>query len=291
MLVALLPLVVGGVLAYCLFPLPVGTILILIGWSLIHYFLLLIHYFLLRRPMRHFLHVRHFRTEARGKIVLHYDPPIVRCWSIAVFMDRCETELDRLTKQFGFSLLGRVHIFLFRDIASMSRIHGSQVGGFAVAEMGSIFLVDGFFTPEHLRHELGHLFAARWNNHAPPLFCEGLAVWLQQTIQGIPLATAARPWLGQSGLKLQAMFSPKFFYAEPQRAACYILAGSFTEFLIRRHGWERYRWFYQRSNSQLYRSKFKRCFGVTLEKAEWQWRNELILMDIFNRRLGRGACS
>ncbi len=243
------------------------------------------------RLRRLYRHVRGFRTVSRGKLILRYDPSLERRWDLAVLLERCQAALDSLAKQFGFSLRGRVRIYMCRDIATVSKMHGSPVGGFALVRLGAIVLADNSFSPELLRHELGHLFAVRWNAGAPPLFSEGLAVWLQQTHFGQSFAAAARPLLAQRDLKLRLLLRRRFFYAEPHRAACYALAGSFTDFLIRRHGWERYRRFYRQSSDLLFGWKFKRCFGVSLEKAEWQWRNELVLMEIFNRRLGRSALS
>jgi hypothetical protein len=69
------------------------------------------------------------------------------------------------------------------------------------------------------------------------------------------------------------------------------LAGSFTGFLLRRHGWEAYRRLYRLCDGLRFRAKFEKCFGVTLEKAEWQWRNEMTVPEILKRRLGRSVSS
>jgi hypothetical protein len=244
-----------------------------------------------RRLWQLYRSVRGFHTVSRGQLVLHYDPPLERRWDMAILLERCQAELDSLTRQFGFSLRGRIHVFLLSDIQSVSKLYGRQVGGFAMPQSGVLFLADCWCFPEGLRHELGHLFAARWNIAAPPLFNEGLAVWLQKTHYGQSFAAAARPLLAQRGLKLRLMLKPRFFFAEPQRSACYTLAGSFTDFLIRHYGWDRYRYFFRHSNDLLFHRRFQRCFGVSLDKAEWQWRSELTLMEILNRRLGRSTLS
>jgi hypothetical protein len=66
-----------------------------------------------------------------------------------------------------------------------------------------------------------------------------------------------------------------------------LLAGSFTGYLIRRFGWDRYRKLYRRCDGVRFRAKFQKYIGVSLEQAEWRWRNELIVMPILNNRLGR----
>lgn len=83
------------------------------------------------------------------------------------------------------------------------------------------------------------------------------------------------------------VFLSKSFFAEPQRYSCYVLAGSFTGFLIRRYGWKSYRKLYRLCDGIRFKAKFQKCFGISLEKAEWQWRNEVMVMPILNRRLGR----
>ena len=90
--------------------------------------------------------------------------------------------------------------------------------------------------------------------------------------------------LANRNSKLRFLLKRRFFYGERYRNCCYILAGSFTGFLIRRFGWNAYGELYKLSNSFRFSAKFKHCFGVSFEKAEWQWRNELILMEIFRRR-------
>jgi hypothetical protein len=67
--------------------------------------------------------------------------------------------------------------------------------------------------------------------------------------------------------------------------------GSFTGFLIRRYGWAPYRKLFRRCDGSRFRNKFEKCFGVTLAKAEWQWRTEIMVMDILKRRRGRDVWS
>jgi len=40
-----------------------------------------------------------------------------------------------------------------------------------------------------------------------------------------------------------------------------------------------------RCNGIRFPAKFKRRFGVSLEKAEWQWRTEILLLEVLNARL------
>lgn len=56
---------------------------------------------------------------------------------------------------------------------------------------------------------------------------------------------------------------------------CYLVAGSFTGFLIRTYGWDQYRQFY-RLRKQQFLTNFKKCFEVSLEEAGLRWRHEMM---------------
>jgi hypothetical protein len=146
-------------------------------------------------------------------------------------------------------------------------------------EANAIVIAANHDSNEMIRHELTHLFSGRWSKSAPPLLCEGLSVYLQGSQQGEPIDRAARPFLNNRSLKLPLFLKRRFFFSDPHCYACYVLARSFTQFLIRRFGWERYRVVCRRCNGRGFAAKFKKYLGVTLEKAEWQWQNEIIITD------------
>jgi hypothetical protein len=226
--------------------------------------------------------VWHFRTLSDKRIVVHYDPQLEDKWNWSKLMERCHVELDNLRQQFGFSLPRRPVVFLFSSWLDINKVFGRACAGTALPAATAIVVGQDTNLERVMRHELTHLFSARWNQLAPPLLNEGLAVWLEQA--GRPIDIAARPLLANRNLKLRFLLKRKFFYSEPYRPSCYVLAGSFTGFLIRRYGWKPYRKLYRRCDGLRFDAKFQRCFGVSFEKAEWQWRNQLIVMEILNRR-------
>src|SRR5207302_9005159 len=121
--------------------------------------------------------------------------------------------------------------------------------------------------------------------HARPLFNEGIAVWLQRTYGGIPIDAKALRLIGKPGPSLLPLLSPKFFFADANAYSCYVLAGSFTGFLIRRYGVEAYRKFFRKTDALNFQGYFRKVFGVTFTKAEWRWRSELQTMAVLKRRL------
>jgi hypothetical protein len=219
--------------------------------------------------------VRRFRTTSNGRIVLHYAPELDGKWDMPTLLGRCQAELDQLTDQFGFPLRGRVVVFLFAGCRDVGTIFGPHVGGTALRGANAVVIADDSNIVKSLRHELAHLFAACWSLLAPPLLNEGLAVWLQDTEGGQTVDTAARRLLGERSLTLASLLKSEFFFAEPHRHACYVLAGSFTGFLIRRSGWQQYRKLFRLADESRFRATFKKCLGVTLEQAEGAWRRVL----------------
>lgn len=278
-ILSLWPYLWRALLPAVLLPVPIaGVLLLLWGWRS-------------RWLWQLARHVRRFRTTSCGRVVLHYAPEIDNKWDIPTLLLRCQTGLDSLTERFGAPLRGRAVVYLFADHKDIGKIFGANYGGTALSSANAIVVAVNNCFQESMRHEFAHLFSARWSLLAPPLLSEGLSVWLQETAWGHPIDAVVRPLLGNRSLKLPLLLESSFFFAEPHRNSCYVLAGSFTGFLIRRYGWPPYRKLFHLCDGKHFRAKFEKCFGVNLERAEWQWRNEIIVMEILNRRLSRNACS
>lgn len=234
--------------------------------------------------------VRCFHTARNGRIILHYAPELNSTLNIPKFLHRCQAELDRLTDRFGFPLRSKTKAYLFANQRVIADIFGPYYGGAALSFANSIAIADSPKIQESIRHEFAHLFSARWTLFAPPLLSEGLSVYLQETWWGKPIDKEALPIIRNKSLKLPLLLKPNFFFGDMHRHSCYILAGSFTGFLIRRHGWETYREFYRLCDGIRTRAKFNKVFGLTLEDAECQWRDEIVIMEVLNRRLKWNSC-
>jgi hypothetical protein len=239
--------------------------------------------------LRFLWHIRRFRTVRSGRLVLHYAPELTGVLDLSAALDGYQADLARLSERFGKPLRGRTVVYLFARHGDIARVRGMNVAGLAIPSERAILVgYDGL--QEWVRHEFAHLFAARWNMATPPLFFEGLPVWLQETECGQPIDTVARRFLHDRSITVPRLLEHRFFHGEPQRYACYILAGSFCGFLIRHHGWEQFRKLYCIQNGLRYRARLEKCLGQTLEEAERQWRRELILGAVYERRLRGNIC-
>jgi hypothetical protein len=186
----------------------------------------------------------------------------------------------------------RIAVFLFQYSYDVAAILGPRYAGGAAAHpnANAILLAYEGHLAETIGHELTHLFSARWNAKAPSILNEGLAIWMQETLGGVPIDQAARPLLYQQYPKLAEFTSERLFFDRSHSRRCYTLAGSFTGFLLRRFGWAKYRDFFRTCNRYRFKAKFAACFGISLEKAESQWRDEVIVMEILGRRLKGDIC-
>ena len=165
-------------------------------------FLQLAWIWLFRRLWQFARGVREFRTIEDGRVILHYEPGLECSRDLHLLLRSCREDHDRLARQFQFTLRRRPVIYLFRHYREIQRLFGPEYAGAALIPATAVVVADNQVVSEVLRHELVHLFAARWGVAEPPLLGEGVAVWLQGTEWGETIDNVARPLLLQANLKL-----------------------------------------------------------------------------------------
>jgi hypothetical protein len=100
-------------------------------------------------------------------------------------------------------------------------------------------------------------------------------MWWQKTRDGVLIDQLALPLLCRQELSLHAMLKRTFFHDPSRERDCYVLAGSFTGWLLRRLDWRSYLRFYRTARWRGVPGALKQHLGLTLEQAEEQWREEL----------------
>jgi hypothetical protein len=215
--------------------------------------------------------VRRFRWLRGGTIELCYAPELEGWVELYLFLRHAERELRRLEEWFGFKLRRPPAIFLFECCNDLGKIFGRPIGGCALSGATSIVIAHDS-TPESMTHEFAHLFAGKWNREAAPLLTEGIAVWLQRTESGRPIDELVRSYLYRWEPLLPQLLRGRALYAEQGIYPNYLIAGSFTGFLLRRFGRDRYERLYRLPHQKYFADSFEACFGVTIEEAEREWR-------------------
>jgi hypothetical protein len=218
-----------------------------------------------------------FRVRASDHVTLRYAPELEDQLDLRHYLELSDELLVEFGRNFGFPLKRRLVVYFFAKHASIRRVFGFSFAGFALVGGDAIGLcADGTVfasLDETIRHELAHLFSARWGGPGLPFKSEGLATWLMSSIKGKPIDLCAREvLLTERDVPLRRLAASSWSYS----ASSYSVAGSFTGHLIRRFGWDHYRDFYQRADRKNFAIVFARVFGLVLGEAERQWRDELL---------------
>jgi hypothetical protein len=237
---------------------------------------------------------RRFPAASAGRVTLRYAPELHGLVDHAEVLGLAEKTWRELETAFGRSTrlrrwraLGlllsprrrRVNLYLFPSCEAVQEVFGPTYAATALPHLHAVVVpYDERRLRESLRHEMTHLFAAEWNESAPPLLAEGLATWLQGTELGEPIdGVAAALLLGEGDCGLRPLLDGDVFFERQTGWRNYLLAGSFTGFLIRRFGWDAYERFYRRQwDHRRVAVRFAKHFGMTLEEAEQRWRSALL---------------
>jgi hypothetical protein len=229
------------------------------------------------RNWRLSLHARGFGIVSSARVVVRYAPELELELDLLLpyALQRYHRELVDLTQQFGMELPVPVTVFLVRSPRDIETLFHIDRGGVALPECNAIVLAAGSNDRETIRHEFAHLFSAAWNPSAPPLLSEGLSVWLQESDGRASVESDAKSALWDGSLTLNRLLTEEsLFRAGEYCHEAYMLAGSFTDFLIRHYAWNRYRTFYSGACAIDFCREFRACFSIDLNLAEGMWRDE-----------------
>lgn len=180
-----------------------------------------------------------------------------------------QTRLERQT---------RFVIIAHRETLSELRGDALDVGGWADTDWDDVYVV--FYDLEHvypsLLHEWTHLITTRWNEYAPPLFLEGIAVATEHHNKPQEAHAKALHHLRNSpNCSLAHLLDPQTFYDQNKRYAHYAWAGSFVLYLIEQFGLAQFRHFYERLGQGEIDILFQEVFGISLAQAERLWQEYL----------------
>ncbi len=234
-------------------------------------------------------HVRRFRSIREGRITLHFPPELADQWDLPLVLSCCRQEFEQLARTFADVRLRHGHVYLFATSREISKVFERPSGGFALPNAKIIVIANDGFLRETIRHELVHLFSGRWNLQPPSILREGLAVHLQGSEYGQPLDVHTCYHLDRKDRGVASLLDETTFLRKNQIHANYVLAGSFTGFLIRRFGWDKYRDIYRKSTVKDFEATFQKCFLLTLQEAELQWRRELLVTSALFRGIKKHA--
>src|SRR5262245_13418511 len=240
----------------------VWSCLALVGWGVFH-----------RRWVWLAMRARTFNVRYSARMVLYSDPALQSA-DVATVEELFQNALDEQAIMFGFHLRRKPLVFLFSSDAPISRTISPQFAGYALCPANVILVAADAPLGEHAPHEVCHLYAARLNRQASVFVVEGLCTWLQTTIQGVAVDEAARQVPNPP--PLTSLLGTKEFFAATQLWMHYVLAGSFTGWLIHRFGWTAYRRFFRAAKGGFAKRAFRQHFAMSFEEADAIWRKQVL---------------
>lgn len=175
----------------------------------------------------------------------------------------------------------RVFVLTEASLAQVNRILPRRFPrrGWADIHWESIHVVhygDLETTYRTMRHEWAHVITGRWNENAPALFREGIAVATQHHDNPLRAHAEALYYLHYfPNCSLISLLPWDRFYNTEMLDANYAWAGSFVLYLIEQFGLSRFRRFYYRVADQSVEDAFCAEFEMSFGQAELLWRDYL----------------
>lgn len=187
-------------------------------------------------------------------------------------VDAHEFMLNRVSTELRTVVGRKIRSFIYESPEQKGRLIGAAGTNIAKPWLWQIHLNLG--DVEHsLKHELVHVVAADFGFPLlriglNPGLIEGLAMAVERTAYDETLhELAARIFDVGIQLDMNSLFSFTGF-AQTQPAISYVLAGSFSRYLIDQHGLRRFK--------RLYRTgDFKSGYNKELDRLVWEWRRYL----------------
>jgi hypothetical protein len=221
------------------------------------------------------------RIVGRRHIVYH--DPMLDPFEVKLFHRACGEAIDSLEKTFRHPLRAyllhraRLGVYLFSSDMDVTRARGGRAQGYASFLGFYIAISAESDWPATIRHELTHIFSAWWNPRPIRALEEGIAVWAQRTCQDYPVDTFVLHYFYCAQMALECLLGPEPKTGDKDWHRFYMVAGSFTGFVIRRFGWESYRGFYRdRSVARTsFARRFEKHFGASISTVSRDWFKEL----------------
>ena len=202
----------------------------------------------------------------------HFRPGDVEAGALEADVAANVAALTALEKTLAMSWRGKVHVFLYHDVAEMKRLTGAADGTVAFST-GTVSV----HQPHDFRgvHEFVHIYALQFERGAdtagPDLFAvEGLATWLAESDEGVAIHDWAAVDAKAGALPASIVDFRRTF---PNGCAAgvhpYHVAGSFVGFLVDRFGIAKVKQWYVDSTEAY------RYFGSGVAQLEREWREFL----------------
>ena len=198
------------------------------------------------------------------KITFHYRPDDLDEEALAKVVKINLEQFQQCEKLLQMEYEGRVHVFLYRDIADLQKTTGTQAVAFATGNVSVHQSIDFKSV-----HEFTHILALQFPNDEDAVTdmfaCEGLATILAKHDEDVPIHSWAAVYQSRSQLPGLIELRRSWPNGAPARVHPYHVAGSFVGYLIEEFGIEKVkRWYVNSTEAHME-------FGKTFRRLERDW--------------------
>ena len=203
-------------------------------------------------------------VQETPKIIFHFRPGDVDDKKLAEVVAVNLEQFDLCEELLKMDYDGRVHVFLYRDIADLQKTTGASAVAFSTGTV-SVHQAMEFKSV----HELTHIFALQFprgrDSATDDFAVEGLATILAKIDQDVPIQSWAAVYQSTSRLPNLIEFRRSWPKGAPNGVHHYHVAGSFVGYLIEQFGIEKVKlWYVNTTEAHL-------AFGRTLPQLEREW--------------------
>ena len=197
-------------------------------------------------------------------IVFHYRPSDLSGARLEKVVKINLEKYRDLEKLLQMKYRGRVHIFLYRDIADLQKMTKSKAAALSTGTV-SVHQPRDFQSV----HELTHIFALQFPRDEDAItdgfVVEGLATTLAEIDQNVPIHSWAAVYKEVARLPDLVKFRRTWPKGAPNGVHAYHVAGSFIGYLIERFGIKKVKLWYVNS------TEAHMAFGQSLRRLERDW--------------------
>ncbi len=202
------------------------------------------------------------------KIIFHYRPGDLDDQSLAKVVKANVEKFEECESLLRMKYKGRVHIFLYRDVADLQKTTGTGAVAFSTGTV-SVHQAIEFNSV----HEFTHIFALQFPNDEDKVTdnfaVEGLATILAKHDENVPIHSWAAVYQSASRLPNLVELRRSWPGGAPPRVHVYHVAGSFVGYLIEEFGIEKVkRWYVNSTEAHME-------FGKTFRRLERDWQQWL----------------
>jgi hypothetical protein len=207
-----------------------------------------------------------------GYIVFHYTFTAFTPEEQTLLFERTAKEIEEIRTAYGLKQKNKIEIYIYPSVQELNNYIGTRSASITKPWLGEVHIAKENLGS--LKHELTHIllrergsfpFDISWSTG----LTEGAAVAMEDSYDGIHSADELAAWILHLDLSKGVSSIMQFTgFAADAAGKSYVLAGSFSSYLMKTYGADKY--------LSVYSSRdFQSVYGKSIETLDAEWRNSL----------------